>query len=328
MFFWLIGDRFACLDAKNRIIKKLRLSSPWGIRLLEPCDTANEFCLKISENEFFGEDNLIYVCLDPIPEPNKTTDFINNLPEHKCLILIEEKVDRRTKMFKKLGSLIKEFPIIKDSRGIIQKKLIPNAKKIVKSISDWKGPEDIFDKIFHQCDYDYGKTVNEIEKIKIYLNSDSINLADNIDEILSIKETPDIDLFIEALNRKEKKQAFFYCEKMLNNPSIEDNLILIISALIENYMFLFHYRSALDQKITNDKQIGEYISNIWYKNGRPVDPVSTSNRLYFYKEIIRRMSIDYIANAMLLLGWAFEEAILKNVSHRQVLRRITYKILK
>lgn len=328
MLYWLTGDRYACLYAKDVYIGRHKKEKPYAVRYIDDVETANEFCQKINAQELFGPTNFIYVYDGSIPEPVKTTEFIEALPDNKILIVIEERPNKITKFYKKFSDKIKEFPMIKNDQGYVDRKNIDQAKKIIKVMAGWDGPDEIFDIILFESDYDYGRTVNEIQKLKVYLGEKQDWSIESISPILSRSELPDIERFKDSLNEKNVQVSMETINEIVDGSDIDANGMLVLSALIENFTFLFYARLAIEQNCDNDFKISEFIADNCIKKGYRTDPSIISKRLFFYKKYLNNYTSKKITYILGRLSNAIDMFILKECSNHHIFNRLVWDIVK
>lgn len=328
MFHWLTGDRFACYSAKDRLIARYKKDKVWNVRNLDTIEDPNEFCARINASELFGTNNFIYIHDGPVPDPIKVSTFIEKLPDNKVLIVIEGSIDKRNKMYKTFGSKITEYPLVKNEKGYLNKDSIPMAKKVIKSLSEWSGSEEVFDQIFFACDYDYGKTVNEIKKLITYNDGNPPTSIDDVKDIICINESPDIEKLKSSLNEKDVKNSLSICSDILNDADIDNYILLIVSALLENYTFLFYIRKAIEDGAKSESDISSYVAENWQKFGMKQDYGVISRRLYFYRKHIPKFTTSFLANALTKLNETFENAMFKRYSNQYLLNNLVWELTR
>jgi len=320
--YWLCGDRFICIERKNEIIGAIEEESQTTVYDITGLD-ANGIYASINEGSVFDKSRQIFIHDGQIPDIKKLTGIVSAIPDGKTLIIIDSShssvsstVDRRTVMYKKFKSNLELFEPVLQKTGFPSKKLIPQGKDLIKRFSNWKGSDSTLTKIFRMCGYDYGSTVQEIRKIRIFVNSDT-RAMDAIG-IVSGNQLSATENIVDAIFDGDLERSLEETYQIFINDDYDDGFMSFTGGILESLAFVAHCRMAKDRGYEDPEKIGEYVSEIWSKNGRPVDAMSVKKRLYFYKKRVDEVKLDQIFLAI-KEGWEsvnkYTSGVNRNAKH-------------
>lgn len=329
--YWLVGDRFVCIERKKDIVRCLQKENNWISENINTISNADEFFSNVLLRDLFGSENKICICDGPIPEPKKSVDVIANLPDNRKLIIIEDKIDKRTVMYKRYSSDIEEYPqVIKPGSlfGIDYTK-IESAKKIIKKIVNWSGADETFNAIFSACDYDYGRTINEINKILIYTEGRYPKDISEIYSILSSPRRPEVNRLVDAVNNRNAVESF----QILNNLydvmdfATSEGPMDIISVILESHIFMLYCKMANDSGYFLPQEVGEYVSKIMKKKGENINSVSASKRYYFYRDCVKKRKLEDISKSISKIESAYKNVIIRKFNSRYIINKLIFEII-
>lgn len=306
-FFWLSGDRFLCVERKKHIIQELKLKSSWNVKNIEEMESADDFCQTLRCSSLFDQSKEIYVYVGDIPEPKKTIKQIESVCADKYFILITDKYDKRSVLYKAFGDYIEDYEIVVEN-GIPNSKIKDKFTKILKQLSEWTGSDDIFDLVYAHCNYDYGQTVNELKKIILF--SKTVK-QDQVKDLLCDKELPEIGELTEALKKLDKKNALKIIYEMLELENIDDFFMLVSSAVLELYTFLSYCAMAKDAGNQSQQDIANYIAQCYSKSGLPQTPERIYNRLYFFTDCVKNLQSQKIYTSLKVIENSIRDCLLK-----------------
>lgn len=322
-FYWLAGDRYVCVCRKNDIIGDYKKLGEWDIVSFSTTDP-DVFASTINKQALFGDKKTIFVHDGSVPEPAKTMGFIEKLKKTKVLIVLEgdpedyndSKVDKRSVMYKKFKDQLEDFPIVMQSNGYPDKNLIPVAINIIKMITQTNINEKILKELFENSGYDIGRTVNEIEKIDVYVGDKKIKSLDDVKLILSQKGDPTIDKIKNYLNKGELPNAFKEANWVMDNFDIYKLFMGLFGAIIDNFTYVMYCKLAISSGCKTPKDIGLFISEHWIKNDKKVDANTAERRYYFYKDTVERLELKNILHILKLADIATQNFIMKRATPR------------
>jgi DNA polymerase III delta subunit len=320
--YWLVGDRYACIERSKGIIKSITNGQEWNIKDIGGLE-ADFFCSELRKENLFGTENTIFIHDGTIPEPKKTIPFIKKIGQNKVLIVIEETVDRRTIFFKEFESFLEEYPSVV-SNNIVNRKIMPQAKNLIKNVVNWKGSDEVFDTIFSVCNYDYGMTINEIEKIITYNEGKDLKFPQQLANILSKSDDAPVYDIVDAIKKKKVNESLKYINEL--GEDIEDCAMLILSILLEHYTFLSFCLMAVEEGYRNQYDIAEFVSKNYIKNGKEQNIETIDNRLFYFKDELARTSLDKCMLKIKAIENAMDDFILKKGTCKYIFTRLISKI--
>jgi len=184
----------------------------------------SEFANSLRSNSIFEEKKLAIVknAFSDAEFQENLSEDVKKFQDSKDIIVIYEadKVDQRTKFFKSLQKSAKcqEFSFL--SGALLRKWLACEFEKCGAKIS----PKAL-DCFMIRANGDLWRMENEIKKLADFKKGSRIGTED---VELCVRQNPQNDIFktIEALSRKDKKQALLYLQKHLESG---DNILYILS---------------------------------------------------------------------------------------------------
>lgn len=323
-FFWLTGDRYLCVERKKAIISDLNSDESWIVEDLSSFDNADDFCSNFVSFDLFGTNKKICVRDGSLPEPKKTVDAILEMPKDRVLILIEDRVDKRTSLYKKMSQNLEEYhPVVVGDR--VDYKKIKGASKIIKKMISWKGDDKIFDAVFSMCDYDYGRTINEIEKIYLFTDGE---IGDDFDisEIVSSSNRPEVDVLVENIREGDIKSSLETLSKIYQVIDIETRFMEILGAVLESHLFMLFCKMANESGSYSPNDVGEFVSKIMQKKGKNVDAYTCSKRYYFYRDCLRERKIRDICKSISKIEQAYKNLIIKKFNVKYIFNKLIFEI--
>lgn len=322
-FYWLYGDRFLCVNRKNEIVSELQKRSPHRVESFGPVDSANEFCSKLSQGSLFGAENVIYYYDGSVPEPAKSTSFIEKLPSNKTLIVVEPSIMKMSTLFKKLGKNSENFPLVYDGRRVdhqARKEIFEILNQIVKC------EKSILSFIFEKCDFDPGRTCSEVEKVTTYLGRAPKELED-LRYILSVSDDINVNILTDALRENKIVNAIKIINDMYENSDFESQTIPIIGAIRENIEYQLYCRMAIDEGNTDIKDIALFVEKNVTKpesggKSKKFFSQSVINRWYYYQKIVLSSSTDKISKQLVATKKAYDDCISSVLNKKHIVLRM------
>ena len=333
---WLVGDRFVCAFRKNAIIKEISKDGGWEV-VEFTSETSDAFLSTINQSSVFGNEKYIFVHDISLPEQAKTVPFLEKIGDNKVLIVMEgdgqstSRPDKRTSMYKKYGDRVKFFEPVIQVNGFPDKSLIPKAINILNIIIEDKHHKKInqslLKELFERTKYDFGKTINEIDKSCIYLSK----MPESIKEINNIlsRDNKTVDEVVGMIIRKDCYGAIKVLNEIMNNEdNIDNSFMLFLYSLAENITFMLHCKSAIENGISSQQKIGEYVSDHFLKKDKKVDAFSSEKRYYIMKDLID----GYDTKLLVLINSKIEESIcnftIRSLPRKYVLNNLLTDIHK
>jgi hypothetical protein len=107
---------------------------------------------------------------------------------------------------------------------------------------------------------------------------------------------------VDAIFNGDLDRSLEETNKLFVHENYDDEFMSFTGGILESLAFVAHCRMAKDRGHEDPEKIGEYVSEIWSKKGRPVDAMSVKKRLYFYKKRVDEVKLDQIFQAI-KEGW-------------------------
>lgn len=326
-FFWLFGDRFLCVHRKNELIYNFTIEHDFEI-VEFTSQSASDFAATINQRDLFSGQK-IFIHEGSLPEPEKLVDFIENIKD--ILIVLEDfkysKIDGRKVLTKKYKQNIEFFESVLGENGFPDKKKIPEAVKRIQSIVPGKASDEIVEYLLSVSDYDYGKTVNEIEKASIYVG-DYIDKKTQISKILSGSNAPNIEKLTSYIANKQVEKTFKIVQDIVDNFSIDEFFMGITGLLSESFNFTMYCRMARDNDLIRNSDVGNFVAQNWRKKGRAVDAISSANRYEYYKPMAANSDVKYLSHVISEIEKCNREFIAGDYSGEYLIKRLLVEIFK
>jgi len=315
-FFWLTGDRFVCVERKKEIIKKFRerRGKDCSVKYIDEEVSVDILASMLKTHNLFGSEDLVVVIDGKMPDPKKSKYLLENLPDNKIVILIQESVDGRSSEYKNFKEYIEEYPLIWSGK-IPDKKAIGFARNLIKGFLDWKNSDDLFEVIFSTCDFDYGKTVNEIVKLKTYFGGEIPESLEEVKSLIPSANNPQTESLMDCIKKKDKKKAIEIFHEMELSLDINEYSMMFLYALLEQFTFLFFCCAAYESGYKDRYSVADFIVDNKIKKGEVQDRNKVANRLYYYEDIYRNNTSEYYALGISAIEEAMKSCILDEFSH-------------
>jgi len=328
-FYWLIGDRFFCNYRCDQIVDLINKNKNWDIQSIDSDISADQFCACLSSSNLFGEDNKIFILKSRIPETSKTFKFVLQLPPNKVLICINNKLKKNTTLFKEIKdkTCIEEYPSAVENNKI-NYRLINKVKKNIKSATNWNGKEDVFDEIIEKSNYDYGVSINEIEKLKIYSNDNlqDMSVSQSLN-VLSVSNNIDINKLVKIIKNKNIKEAFTLVQKFIDNNTVENIYQIILGYLIDDYTFSLACCIALEKGFKSSNQIAKFVSSFYLRKGEEVTEDYVMSRYYYYSKILPYKKSKRIASDLIKIEKAMYLCTFSSFPTRTILLSLIFELM-
>jgi len=249
-------------------------------QVLEDLDTMNFFTrqkIVVAENAYFltseRPKNVVEQNVDVLDK------YLKNPNPENVLVLTCSKLDERKAIVKSLKRIAK----VVDTN-------IDMMKQMDEELEDYRmSPLDkryLMDRTLNN----YERIVHEIDKIKLFKGEDKNITREDIDELVTKTIDDNIFTLIDAIVKKDKKQAFEIYEDMLLHNE-EPTKILI---LLANKFRLLYQVKVLSKTIFQDEEIGKMIGSHPYpvKLARGIVREFTEQELLTYLDKLAHIDID------------------------------------
>lgn len=293
---WLAGDRFFCVNRKQEIVSETIQDENWGTKDISHMKTVDQISNEMLTRDFFDKPNSLFIYDGLPPEPKKLHAFLNKYLKNNKIVFITGKPDKRTVFAKIFKPYLQSYEPVLDSNGRPQKKLIPDAIRTIKSISNWKGKKEVLDFIFEMTDYNCGASVLEIDKVRLYTEKKDkeISIQDCRDIICETEKLMNDDL-VNAVTNCDRRKSIQHVSDMLRSS---ENQIATLYLLLEHFYFMWYCSVAFEEGLRNNFQIGKRVSEMWIKKTGPVTPGSIAFRYDLHERGIRCRSSESILKSI------------------------------
>lgn len=156
--------------------------------------------------------------------PEQLVDYLANIPDHACLIFVEEEVDKRGKLYKAAAKHGAAVEYARLDQATLSKWVLSRIGKEGKQIS-----ESTLQSLLVRLGDDMAFIENELEKLFCYTaDRPTIERAD-LDAVLSGQMNDNIFDMVNAFSTRDRKKAFsLYYELLEQKESPFHILILIV----------------------------------------------------------------------------------------------------
>jgi len=304
--FWLCGDRYQCQYRKKEIIDNIRDKGDVEVKDITGFD-ANAIYGEINGDPLFGMTRCVFVYDGLIESPivKKLSGLFENMPEDRFLIILDappdavaHSPDRRNIIYKRFSGNLELFESAFQKTGFINRNVISDIEKKAKDIVKWKGSDEVFNFIFKKSGYDLGITIQEIEKIRIYHGRDEIKGTKDLKDIFCASSIAETDDILDAIIKGDIKNALIKSYLITKDADINDLFMQITGTIIENLTFMGFCCLAIEVGKYTPNDIGEYVSNIWVKNGKKMDARVLTARYFVYREKMKKLTSKQIFDAI------------------------------
>lgn len=285
------------------------IGEEWGVQkiYIEKISEASEMKLRYetsvidviqacSVKGLIKHDSFVYVVMDDNDylKDEKLQEKVKGALKDNILILVYNKYDKRKKAFKDAV----EFHHMKPD---ILKKYI---KKEIK-LSD-----ENCAKLMDICEYDYGRCLLEIDKIKQYKKSRGINCDDAMNDLLSDKaiHVPPKDAifdFVAAVMKRQNKRAF---DLLAQSKAVGENTMTLLSVLYNNVKTVLAIQVCKGVNVAKSSGI----------DGR---------QIYYAKQNVGHYKINELINMMQIIQEMQEGIITGKIEEQFVMDYIMVNVL-
>lgn len=288
-FYWLTGDPYFIVEAKNDIVKSICDKNKYLVKDLSEVEDFSSIFSEISREDLFDQKSCIFVFNGAFPDPSKISAIINSLNKDRIFILLEEKPNKKTKFYKEYSKSISDFPlVIVDGR--VDKAAQDYARKVIKRFTNWKGSNELFEAIFEYSGYSYGIVINDIKKIRILFETEKDLSFEDAKEHLFGTGKPDVNKFIDCMKNGNVKESLDLLDKMEESSTLEENAMLVMYSLMNFYKFIQACIFAKESGLSQREDIAKKAAPILLID----DWAQVSNRMYFHMDHINRLSSDNV----------------------------------
>ena len=319
--FWLSGDRYLCIERKNKIVKNFLAKGNWELNAFS-CNDINTFFRKINTNPIINDKNQIFVHDGSVPDIKKNLKRTLNLSKNKALVIIEgnpEKISNsdKPKFHIKIKQHLEHFEPMIGKNTFVNKSAIPAVINYIKKITKSKITNSNIEEILRYCKYNTGSTINVIKQINLYKKSEEITKKDIEENFLTFEDTR-IEEVIKGLGIRDFNITMESFGMAIEESNFDKLYMLYFSAIIEYFTLVMYCRLAIDSGIRGDGSIGNFVSKQWIKKGKNVNPYSISTRYQIYKEQIDNMSLKESLLILQLANEAIEKFIGGNLPTKYI----------
>lgn len=320
-FYWITGDRYFIVEAKNNLVKGiLSGSDEYEVQDLSDLETMSEIVGAVSDQGLFGSEKKIYVFNGVLPEAGKGKAIIDALGDN-IFFLLEEKPNKKTKFYKEFKDDIDEFPVVV-ADGSVDKNAQTLARKMIKMATDWKGSNELFESVFEFSGYSYGITINEIEKIRVMYGSEENVSFDQVKDLLFGTGSPDAQKFVEYIKDCKTVDALDYLNHLVADGFLDEVGMFVFYSLMNNFKFIQACVFAKAEGAKSKEQIAELAAPMLGID----DTYRVSNRLYYYMDLVEKSTPEEISKKVRTVGLAMRDWLAGKQDRALVMKKLVISV--
>ena len=271
-FYWFSGDRYLSLFGKKRLLEKLsKDGEKWDIQNVSELNADKIYSVMLNI-PLFGAANIAYVHDGNLPDADRMCSFLQRLQNNRAFILITDKVNKNSKLYKNMKNRLKFFD------NDIEKN-----KNILKKIATfWNGSDEVFDFVYKNCRYDTGETMSELEKISIYFNGQKVSEISDIKRVFYGSLTPHINDIFDNIQKGRCLESL----TLLN--------LLLEKEAAKTYAFTFFY-TMIEKILKMDYSQSEALSKMLRTARSSIDDVveSRGKQEYLMKKFVHHSCLYF-----------------------------------
>ena len=247
MTYYFIGEGSIINDEIEKIRNDKNISFNSVIKYSALDIDINNVLYELKAVNLFSEDKIVVLYdIDKLIKDEDLIKYIEHSNSNNILILVSQsEIDNRKKLYKTL----------KQKSKIINFNEFNIEEYIRNNFNDYKISNKTINILIDYCNSDYERIKNEIEKLKMYkANEKEINDED-IEALVVKSLNTNIFNLIDALNRKNKKNAIAIARELTSHS--EDDIKILIT-LANNYRLI--YRVKILKSSVDDKKMMEMLN--------------------------------------------------------------------
>lgn len=247
MTYYFIGEGSIINDEIEKIRNDKNISFNSVIKYSALDIDINNVLYELKAVNLFSEDKIVVLYdIDKLIKDEDLIKYIEHSNSNNILILVSQsEIDNRKKLYKTL----------KQKSKIINFNEFNIEEYIRNNFNDYKISNKTINILIDYCNSDYERIKNEIEKLKMYkANEKEINDED-IEALVVKSLNTNIFNLIDALNRKNKKNAIEIARELTSHS--EDDIKIFIT-LANNYRLI--YRVKILKSSVDDKKMMELLN--------------------------------------------------------------------
>jgi len=295
------GDRFLCSKARDDAISSLAKDSSWEVKIITEPITASNFTWTVNSNEVFGTKNKVFVLDEIMPEPAEDIiPLLKNLSKTRALIFLfteKQKLDKRTKIGKLLSEEVKYFPSMFNDKGYLDEKQLEKSKPIIREMVGWNGSDECLDFIIEKCDYQYGATINEIEKINTFLGYDPKCLSE-IKDIICMNDLVRMEPVFEKIKKRDLVGSLNLMQEILEGDQFRTYYMMFFLGLLDNFSFMLYCKMAKESGSGELDELVNFVSENYIKAGKKMLTQTVRGRYFFVKDHLKYWNISELQFAI------------------------------
>ena len=247
MTYYFIGEGSIINDEIEKIRNDKNISFNSVIKYSALDIDINNVLYELKAVNLFSEDKIVVLYdIDKLIKDEDLIKYIEHSNSNNILILVSQsEIDNRKKLYK----------MLKQKSKIINFNEFNIEEYIRNNFNDYKISNKTINILIDYCNSDYERIKNEIEKLKMYkANEKEINDED-IEALVVKSLNTNIFNLIDALNRKNKKNAIEIARELTSHS--EDDIKILIT-LANNYRLI--YRVKILKSSVDDKKMMELLN--------------------------------------------------------------------
>lgn len=319
-FYWITGDPYFIVEAKNNAVQALCSKDEFEIKNISDLETISDIVGEVSGNALFGSEKTIFVFNGELPDAGKGQAIVDSLGEN-IFFLLEEKPNKKTNFYKQYKADIVEFPIVV-SNGRVDRNAQSKARSTIRGFVRWKGTNELFEAIFEYSGYSYGVTINEIEKIRIMFGSEENVSFDQVKDSLFGTGSPDGQKFVDLIKDEKKSEALDYLNTLIQEDFLDEIGMFVFYTLMSNYKFIQACVFARSQGAKSKDKIAELAAPLLGED----DPHKTSNRLYYYMDLVEKTNPEEISKRVRAVGLAMRDWLAGKQDRGLIMKKLVISV--
>ena len=312
--FWLVGNPSICIHRKKKILEKYPDHVIYNIEEKDE----NKIVRLFLEPSIWEDSKRKAYILNGYPKnQKKTVPIILSKANEDLLIVITDKIDKRSILYKKLDIKKESYPDAMDKYGNIDKAVLKKNKKIVSKISKWED-QDSLDYIFAKSNNDAARALSEIDKIQTFLGGSNPTNS-NISCILTSLPS-NMESTIENLFNGDPYAAL---EDIENISQDTNKIMLFFTSIIERVKTLLYWKILVEEEY-DEKQISEMLFNMF---GPKANKFLIGKNKSKVKKCFNSFNINSLLQILVHLNQSLEVYISASKPKKMILERIVFNFI-
>ncbi|OOB77008.1 MAG: DNA polymerase III subunit delta [Epulopiscium sp. Nuni2H_MBin003] len=181
-------------------------------------------------------------------DTDKINNWIVNLPSYIVLIFVENKIDKRNKLFKtivKLGNVeFVEFPSLTKTHRIVEQKY------------NIKIEHNVFEYFYHRMPQNINYILAEIQKLISYTNNITI---ENIDKICSFSLEQKVFDLIKHVTKKDSTTSLSMYNTLISNKESPLAILVLVARQYRILLQIKYLAKSSVKEIANNVKLPEFV---------------------------------------------------------------------